>query len=237
MNKKIKIIIIIVLALLLAYGIFYFTEYHHAEKVATDLLAGTENVTVSNISNGLFLDGYGNDTAVIFYPGAKNEYTAYLPMFVDLASKGVDCYIVQMPLNFAIFGQDSADKIIGANNYTHYIMAGHSLGGLSAASYASKSNDTEGAILIAAYPTEEIDKPVLSIYGSEDGILNMESYNKAKPLMKNLTEFVIEGGNHEQFANYGEQEGDKVAKISYQEQQLICVNEMLEFINNITLSN
>ncbi|WP_407375101.1 alpha/beta hydrolase [Methanobrevibacter sp.] len=237
MNKKIKVIIIIVLLLLLAYAVFYFTEYNHAEKTATDLLAGTENVSVTNSSNGLFLDGYGNDTALIFYPGAKNEYVAYLPMFVDLASKGVDCYIVQMPLNFAIFAQDSADQIIDTTNYSHYIMAGHSLGGLSAASYATKSNETEGVILIAAYPIEEIDKPVLSIYGSEDGILNMESYNKAKPLMKNLTEFVIEGGNHEQFANYGAQKGDNVAKISYQEQQSICVNEMLEFINNITLSN
>lgn len=236
MNKKIKIVILVVLVAVIAYLAFYFTEYHHAEKTATDLLDGTENVSVSNMSNGLFLDGHGNETAVIFYPGAKNEYIAYLPMFVDLAGKGVDCYLVQMPFNFAVFAQNSADSIIDSTNYSHYIMAGHSLGGLSASSYATHSNKTEGVIMIAAYPTEQIDKPVLSVYGSQDGILNMEAYHNALPLMTNLTEFVIEGGNHEQFAYYGVQDGDYVAKISPETQQMICVNEMLEFINNVTLS-
>lgn len=237
MNKKIKISIVIILVLLLAYAVFYFTEYHHAEKTATDMLAGTENVSVNNVSKGLFLDGYGNDTALIFYPGAKNEYIAYLPMFVDLASRGVDCYLVKMPLNFAFFGQGSADDIIKTTNYSHYIMAGHSLGGLSASAYAANSNKTEGVILIAAYPNEEISKPVLSVYGSEDGILNMKAYNESKHLISNLTEFVIDGGNHEQFAYYGVQEGDYAAKISPEVQQDICVGKMLEFINNITFSD
>lgn len=237
MNKNIKIIIIIVFVVILAYIAFYFTEYHHAQKTATDLLNGTENVSVTNVSNGLFLDGYGNETALIFYPGAKNEYTAYLPMFVEMAGEGVDCYLVQMPLNFAILGQDSADSIIDSTNYSHYILAGHSLGGLSAAAYANHSNKTDGVILMAAYPTDEIDKPVLSIYGSQDGVLNMKAYNESKSLMGNLTEFVIEGGDHAQFAYYGVQEGDNPATISPEDQQAQCVEKMLEFINKLTLAN
>lgn len=46
MNKKIKIIIIIAVVSILAYTAFYFTDYRHAEKKATDLLNGTENVSV-----------------------------------------------------------------------------------------------------------------------------------------------------------------------------------------------
>ncbi len=236
MNKKIKIVIVIVIALILAYGIYYFTEYHHAEKTATDLLNGTDNVSVEKIDKGLSVDGPGNDTALIFYPGAKNEYTAYLPLFVELAEKGVDCYLIQMPLNFAVFGQDSADSVISSTNYTHYLLAGHSLGGVSASAYATHSNNTDGVVLLAAYPTEEINKPVLSIYGSDDGILNMESYKKALPLMSNMTEYVIQGGNHAQFAYYGVQEGDNPAKISHQDQQTQTVDKILEFINNITMS-
>lgn len=237
MNKKIKICIIIVFAIILAYCVFYFTEYHHAQKPATDLLNGTENVSVINVSTGLLLDGYGNDTALIFYPGAKNEYTSYLPMFMELASEGVDCYLVQMPLNFAILGQDSADDIIDSTNYSDYILAGHSLGGLSAASYANHSNKTDGVILIAAYPVDEIGKPVLSVYGSDDGVLNMKAYNESKSLMGNFTEYVIEGGNHAQFAYYGHQDGDNQARISAEDQQEQCVEKMLEFINKLTLSN
>ena len=90
--------------------------------------------------------------------------------------------------------------------------------------------------MLAAYPTEEINKPVLSIYGSDDGILNMESYKKALPLMSNMTEYVIQGGNHAQFAYYGVQEGDNPAKISHQDQQTQTVDKILEFINNITMS-
>jgi pimeloyl-ACP methyl ester carboxylesterase len=236
MNKKIKILIIVIGACVLAYGIFYFTDVHHAEKTATDLLNGTDNVSVQKISNGLWLDGPGNGTSLIFYPGAKNEYTAYLPLFVQLAENGVDCYLVEMPLNFAFFGQNSAEPIIEAGNYSHYIMSGHSLGGVSASSYAVHSNKTDAVVLLAAYPTEKIDKPVLSIYGSEDGILNRESYNKALPLISNLTECVIQGGNHAQFAYYGHQDGDNPAKISHDDQQNQTVEIILEFINNVTMS-
>ena len=41
MNRKLKIAIIVVLVLILAYTAFYFTEYRHAEKKATDLMNGT----------------------------------------------------------------------------------------------------------------------------------------------------------------------------------------------------
>ena len=106
MNKKIKIAIVVVVILILGYGIFYLTDYYHAEKTATRFLNGTEDVNVSETSNGLLLDGPGNDSALIFYPGAKVEYTSYLPMLTQLASEGVDCYLVEMPFNIAFFGSD-----------------------------------------------------------------------------------------------------------------------------------
>ena len=64
MNKKIKILIIVIVACVLAYGIFYFTDVHHAEKTATDYIIGTDNVSVIKTSNGLLLDGQGNETAL-----------------------------------------------------------------------------------------------------------------------------------------------------------------------------
>ena len=213
------------------------TEYSPAEKTATDLLNGSENVSTVKTSNALFLDGKGNDTAVIFYPGAKIEYTSYLPLLMDLANNGVDCYLVEMPLNLALFAQDSADSIIDTTNFSHYIIAGHSLGGVCAANYLNQSGKCDGLVLIASYPTKGIDKPVLSLYGSEDKVMDMETYNSSKSLMGNLTEYVIAGGNHGQYAYYGSQKGDGAAKISPENQQSQCVDKILEFISNITSPN
>jgi hypothetical protein len=212
---------------------FYLNDYSHAEKTATDYLNGTAKVNVSKIDNYLFVDGYGNDTALIFYPGAKIEYTSYLPMFADLASKGVDCYLVEMPFNLAFLGEDSAEAIIDDGNYSHYILSGHSLGGVMVSSYMAHSKKGDGLILLSSYPTEKIDKPVLSMYGSEDKVLNMETYGESKTLMGNLTEVVIEGGNHAQFGYYGNQSGDGVGKITAKDQQKQTAREMLDFINAI----
>ena len=231
MDKKFKIAIIVIFALILGYGVFYLTDYYHAEKTATDYMNGTDNVSVVKTSNGLLLDGQGNDTALIFYPGAKVEYTSYMPMFTQLASQGIDCYLVEMPFHIAFFGTDAADDILKNSSYNHYFMAGHSLGGVVASSYVNKTDNIDGLILLASYPTQEINKPVLSIYGSNDKVFTIEKYNEAKPLIKsNFTELIIDGGNHGQFAYYGNQSGDGIANISASNQQSQCVSEIVKFI-------
>lgn len=234
MNKKIRIAIIILLLFIVCFAIFYINDYYHAEKIATDSLNASDNVSVVKTSNGLLLDGPGNDTALIFYPGAKVEYTAYSPLFMNLSEEGIDCYLVEMPFNLAFFGQNSADEIIDEGNYSHYFISGHSLGGAMAASYVNSTNKTDGLILFASYATSEIEKPVLSIYGSEDTVLNMEKYDESLIFIDdNLTEVEIDGANHAQFAYYGNQSGDGIAKISAQSQQEQSENAIIEFIESI----
>lgn len=233
MRKNLKLIFLVIVLLILAYGVYYVNDYSHAESVVNNYLNGTDNVSVSKVSCGLFVDGYGNDTVLIFYPGAKVEYTSYLPMFVELANQGVDCYLVEMPFNIAFLGQNSADSIINTTNYSTYVISGHSLGGVAASSYMNQSGRCDGLILFAAYPTEKIDKPVLSIYGSEDKVLDKNRYDDSKPLMSNITEYVIDGGNHAQFGYYGNQSGDGMANISAENQQNQTVYKILEFVNLI----
>ena len=240
MNKKLKIALYIILALVIiiaGFSIWYLTDYSHADASVNAYLNGTENVSVEKIDNGLFLDGPGNESALIFYPGAKIEYTAYLPLFTELANDGVDCFIVEMPFNLAFFGLDSADSIVSNSNFTYdkWYISGHSLGGVVASSYVNKTDNIDGLILLASYPTQEINKPVLSIYGSNDKVFTIEKYNEAKPLIKgNFSEFIIDGGNHGQFAYYGNQSGDGIANISASNQQSQCVSEMVKFIENYT---
>ena len=239
MNKKLKIALYIILALVIiiaGFSIWYLTDYSHADASVNAYLNGTENVSVEKIDNGLFLDGPGNESALIFYPGAKIEYTAYLPLFTELANDGVDCFIVEMPFNLAFFGLDSADSIVSNSNFTYdkWYISGHSLGGVVASYYVKNhSTDYDGLILLASYPAEDLNNvSVLSIYGSNDKVLNKETYDKSKGLMDyNLTEYVINGGNHAQFASYGNQAGDGVATISGENQRKQTEKEILEFIN------
>ena len=239
MNKKLKIALYIILALVIiiaGFGIWYLTDYSHADASVNAYLNGTDNVSVEKIDNGLFLDGPGNESALIFYPGAKIEYTAYLPLFTELANDGVDCFIVEMPFNLAFFGLDSADSIVSNSNFTYdkWYISGHSLGGVVASYYVKNhSTDYDGLILLASYPAEDLNNvSVLSIYGSNDKVFNKETYDKSKGLMDyNLTEYVINGGNHAQFASYGNQAGDGVATISSENQRKQTEKEILEFIN------
>ena len=238
MNKKLKIALYIILALIIViagFAVWYVNDYYHADSSVNTLLNGTDDVAVSKIDNGLFLDGPGNDTALIFYPGAKIEYTSYLPLFMDLADDGVDCFIVEMPCNLAFLGMDSAGSIRENSNYAYdnWYLSGHSLGGVMASYYGVNHTDEfNGLILLASYPAEDLgNMSVLSIYGSNDKTLNKETYDKSKGLMDyNLTEYVIEGGNHAQFASYGNQSGDGVASISPENQRKQTEKEILEFI-------
>jgi pimeloyl-ACP methyl ester carboxylesterase len=113
-------------------------------------------------------------------------------------------------------------------------MSGHSLGGVMAAQYVNETNNTDALILLGAYSTKQIDKPVLSVYGSQDKVLNMETYRQNLPLIsENLTEAVIDGGNHAQIGNYGAQNGDGMAKISPKKQQSETAEEIINFINEL----
>ena len=104
-----------------------------------------------------------------------------------------------------------------------------------AASYVkNQPNKTDGLILIAAYSADDLGNvPVLSIYGSNDKNLNMVTYDESKGLIDgNLTEYVIDGGNHAQFASYGIDKKDGKATISPEEQRKQTENEILKFIND-----
>jgi len=231
--KKRYIILIIIIAMIFIGSIYYAASYYPADSTAQSYLNGTDNVSVTDMENGLLIDGKGNDTLVVFYPGAMVDSNAYLPILCNLSGEGVDCYIAKMPFNLAIFGVDRADEIIANTNYTTYLLAGHSLGGSMAASYAANHN-VSGLILLASYATDKIDKPTLSIYGSNDNILNFEKYNQAKSKYGNFTEVIIDGGNHAQFGNYASQNGDGIASINSTSQQEQSVKAILNFINTLS---
>lgn len=223
---------IISLFIVFVTSISYLSVYNKADKSVKEYLKDSENVSVRKISNGYFFDGKGSDEAIIFYPGAKVEYISYAPLMHKLADEGIDTFLIKMPFNMAVFGESRASKIIKKYNYKSYYMAGHSLGGVVASSYAKKNDLIKGVILLASYSTKNInDKKVLSIYGSKDGILDKKAYEKNKKnISKNLVEMIIDGANHSQFGNYGLQKHDNKSTISYDMQQNVSISYIKQFM-------
>ena len=100
-----------------------------------------------------------------------------------------------------------------------------------AAQYASDhSGDIEGLLLCAAYSTEDLsgtELQVVSVYGSCDGVLNMQSYEKDKPNIPQAEEDVIVGGCHSYFGDYGMQDGDGTPTITREQQMSRTADDRL----------
>ena len=115
---------------------------------------------------------------------------------------------------------------------SEWYIGGHSLGGSMAASYISENSDEyKGLVLLGSYSTADLSEKkieVLSVFGSEDKVMNKEKYNESKiNLPANFEEVIIEGGCHAYFGMYGAQDGDGTPTISNIEQinttaDLIC---------------
>ena len=236
MRKRRKWLIVVpgVLAVLAAAFLIYTSRYYHADDTARAALISDNAVTVIRTDYGWLFDGPSEETALVFYPGAKVEAEAYAPMLHLLAEKGMDVCLVEMPFRLALFGMNSAWDVIQKHSYSRWFTGGHSLGGAMAANYAaSHGARVSGVILFAAYPTKQLDDMLteISIYGTEDGILNLgKMVSRRNYAPKAFYECMIEGGNHAQFGNYGEQQRDGKALISAEEQQAQAVEFIIQHI-------
>lgn len=223
MKKRLWMIALIAMALLAAAFGIYTGRYYRADTRALSALESDDQVTVTPTDDGWLFDGPSETDALIFYPGGKVEETAYAPLLHRLAAGGMDVFLVRMPFHLAVFGANSAERVIGSGAYTRWFIGGHSLGGAMAAVYAAgHAAKLSGVVLLAAYPTSALDEslPVVSIYGTEDGVLNRTKLAEGERYLPQTHETcVIEGGNHAQFGNYGKQSGDGEAVIPAEEQQ------------------
>ena len=223
-KRSLFLLILILMIVIIGCAFFVYTGiYYHADESADRALRSDEKVHVEKTDTGWLFDGPSESNAFIFYPGAKVEETAYAPLLHRIAEQETDVFLVKMPFRIAFFGVDLADDLIKKYSYDRWYIGGHSLGGVAACSYAEKHPEqVGGVILLASYPVKSIKNvpALVSIYGSEDGVLNMKKMAETeKYAAENYKSYVIEGGNHAQFGNYGEQKGDGNPGISADEQQ------------------
>ena len=228
MKKRTRIILSVCLALLLVIGIggyAYVSDYYHADETALEVMAyQTDRVQTEQDGDVIWFVPEDPIAGLIFYPGGKVEHTAYAPLLHACAENGILCALVRMPGNLAVLDPNAADGLQEAYpEITTWYIAGHSLGGAMASNYAAAhAEDFDGLILLAAYSTKDLTGTplrVLSVYGSEDGVMNRDSYEKNRAnLPADTTEVVLDGGCHAQFGCYGPQDGDGIPTISGEEQ-------------------
>lgn len=216
---------LLLLAILAGAFFWYVSDYYRAEDVALEVLAQNDGiVTQDNLT--ILSPSYQSDTAIIFYPGAKVEAEAYLPLLDQIRQIGITCILVDMPFHMAIFDSDAAEDVMTQfPEIEHWYLAGHSMGGAMASKFAAEHpNEVNELILMGAYIYGDYpDEDTLTIYGS----LN-QSVEDHIDYTENIVE--IEGGNHAQFGNYGLQKGDPLAEISAEEQQKQTVEAIEAFL-------
>ena len=237
MRKRLKRILLpaAVLALAVIGCCLYGADYYRAEAFGEDW-PPTASVEISD-DRMVFLPEDA-EAGLIFYPGGKVEFSAYAPLMAQLAQRDVLCVLLKMPMNLAVLDVDAAAGIPEQfPEVESWYLAGHSLGGSMAAAFAGENAAVyDGVVLLAAYSTADLTTAglkVCSLYGDQDGVLNMEKYMQYRAnLPEDTVELVLPGGNHAGFGCYGPQEGDGITTLAPGMQIQWTADSILEFMAN-----
>ena len=165
------------------------------------------------------------------------DHTADIPVLMyRLAEEGFVCVLPRMPENLAILSESAASAIPEkVPQIKEWYLAGHSLGGVAASKYIGEHADEyAGMIFCASYTLTDLSESglrVLSIYGTEDKVMNRGKYAECMSNLPDETEtFLIEGGCHSYFGCYGIQEGDGNPTITNEEQIDLVAEEIARWI-------
>lgn len=243
--KRISLGLLIVIAAgLMAAGVFGYRYVNSAASGQAVAIAAMASPHVSEIDGVITVSPaeQPNGAGIVFYQGGLVEADAYAPLALELAAAGYHVFIPRMPFNLAVLSPNLADEIIASRpDITTWAIGGHSLGAGMASVFTIENPDSVQALfLYGFYPSDATDMagltlPVLSVYGTLDGLATVEEMfaSEAMAFYPDTVEFVaIEGGNHAQFGDYGEQEGDLVATISAEDQRQQTIDATLRFLRD-----
>lgn len=228
--------------IIILFSIIFVVSCSYKAQIADYQLP--EKIIVNDFGNYISIapECYVMDDALVFYPGGLVSPDSYIPLAADMAKEsGIAVFIQKMPFDLAVLGKNRVEKILEKYDYIdNWYIAGHSLGGVMAASWVHDHPGIfKGMIFLASYPTDKDllkgqDISVLSIRGSEDGLVSEEKINETRTLLPDDSEYlVIQGGNHAQYGEYGAQKGDGIASISGDEQKKAAAAAIASFIRKI----
>ena len=228
--------VVLICGLIIGIGAVRLGDYYRADEAAIGAFLPQGSSWKEEPNGNIVFAPEGATKGFIFYPGGKVEYTAYIPLMQACAERGIMCVLVEMPFNLAVLDMNAADGII--DDYPEiesWYIGGHSLGGAMAAAYLEKNHgDFDGLVLLGAYSTADISElniSVLSVFGSEDKVMDMAKYEECKSnLPRGFTEYLIDGGCHAYFGMYGYQDGDGTPTVTNDEQIIFTAEKIAELV-------
>jgi pimeloyl-ACP methyl ester carboxylesterase len=234
--KRIALGLLIVVALIgIGFVVWAETPLGPASE-ALAALQSDSNVTVTTDNFITFKpSNLQPTTGFIFYPGGRVDARSYAAPLRTIAAQGYLVVLVPMRLNLAFFDINAAEPVFAAYpEITHWVVGGHSLGGVASEIFAGSHPQIDGIVFWASYPADTSIKDsklrVLSIYGTND-MAGMAKFDETAALNPADTQYVvIQGGNHAQFGDYGPQPGDNAATISRADQQSQIVSAVVSFL-------
>jgi pimeloyl-ACP methyl ester carboxylesterase len=157
-------------------------------------------------------------TGLVFVPGARVDPRAYARVLRPLAEAGYFVAVLKEPFGVALTDAGHAGRVIEVHpEIGQWVIGGHSLGGVAAATFAQNRSQVNGApvaglVLYAAYPAGAVDRAglrVTSVSGDLDRITTPEDIANSKAHLPADTRYVVvPGAVHSYFGDYGEQDGD-----------------------------
>jgi pimeloyl-ACP methyl ester carboxylesterase len=217
------------------------------QGVADELLQSTQAVRVLDGPSGLEFrpaDPNGG-SALIFICGSGIHAHAYAPLLRPIADAGYPVFIVKLPYRFAPLASHK-DEVVSRTlqlmaadpAVSHWVVAGHSLGGALAARVAqsTRGRDVSFVLIGTTHPRDhdlsQLDAPLAKVYATNDGVAPVDGVMANKRLLPDTTAWVeIKGGNHSQFGHYGHQLFDGTATITREAQQATTRQVMLDALN------
>ncbi len=181
-----------------------------------------------------------DNRGVVFYAGGLVAAEAYAKVARNLCITRQDVFLIKGD-GVEVFQTNpmaAIEPILANPGMEKWAVAGHSLGGVIASTFiASNPGLVDGLILLASQSAGPVTDPgvkAITIYGSNDLIQTPAEVLGSLPLLPAGTVVVeIEGGNHAQFGNYGEQAGDGEAAISSSKQKSEFKYELRDFMDSL----
>lgn len=133
--KRVIIVVLLCCSVVVLYSADYYKSYDEVEEYYDK----QEGIKIEKYSDLIIFDNIESTKKLIFYPGAKVEFDAYVPLLYEISKKDIDCYLLKMPLNLAFFGINKAQKYLEDNQDIY--LAGHSLGASMICEFAKNNSD------------------------------------------------------------------------------------------------
>jgi len=241
--RRVLKVLVAVLAVGWLAGLVYLRPFSATEPALAAMRSdGAVTVTESATQIVLRPTGTPDATGVFFQPGAKVEARAYAAVLRPLAQAGHPVIITKQPLGIAFLATSAFAQARSAHpEITHWVVGGHSLGGVVAATDAEAHDGdatgrVTGLLLYASYPASDLSTklacPVLSVSAGNDHLATPGKIANSQLTLPPATRFtVVTGAVHASFGDYGPQPGDGTPTITHDEAREQISEASLAFVS------